>query len=162
MKYAVLDIGGKQFVAAEGQTIEVDRMASDVGKSVELKDVLLIVDGAKVKVGKPKVAGAKVKVTVAEQVKGPKITVFKFKPKQRYRRKQGHRQPMTRLAIDKITIAAPKKKAEAKDEPKAKKPTKAKTTKTSAKPAAKTKAATKSPTKSTAKKSTAKKNSTKE
>lgn len=114
MKYAVLDIGGKQFVAEEGGTIEVDRISTEVGKSVDLKEVLLVVDGAKVKVGQPKVAGAKVKVTVAEQIKAPKITVFKFKPKQRYTRKLGHRQAMTRLSVDKITVSAPRKKASEK------------------------------------------------
>lgn len=164
MKYAVLDIGGKQFRAEEGQTIEVDRMAADVGKSVELKDVLLIVDGTKVKVGKPNVAGAKVKVTVAEQVKAPKIIVFKFKPKQRYRRRRGHRQHMTRLSIEKITVAAPKKKATAKEKPQTTK-SKAKATKASSKTGAKAKAETPKSTaikKSSAKKSAAKKKSAKE
>jgi large subunit ribosomal protein L21 len=161
MKYAVLNIGGKQFVAEEGQAIDVDRMSTEVGKSVEFNEVLLVVDGAKVKVGKPKVAGAKVKVTVAEHVKAPKITVFKFKPKQRYRRKQGHRQPMTRLSIDKITVAAPRKKSEEKDvkaAAKSKKPAAArvKTTKTSTQSEAKAKSASKSTSKSSTKKKSAK------
>ncbi len=110
MKYAVIESGGKQFLAREGETIDVDRVPSEVGEKITFEDILLVVDDSKVEVGKPLVKGAKVRATVVSQVKGPKIVVFKYKPKQRYRRKQGHRQRYTRVAIDKITLPATKKK----------------------------------------------------
>jgi large subunit ribosomal protein L21 len=113
MKYAVVVSGGKQYVTREGETIEVDRLPLEVGKTVEFKDVLLLVDNAKVKVGSPFVRGAKVKGTVVDQFKAPKIIVFKYIPKERYRRKRGHRQRYSRIAIDKISVTQPRKKAEA-------------------------------------------------
>lgn len=116
MKYAIVESGGKQYKVIEGNTIEVDRLFVEVGKKVDLKDVLLVSDGKKVTVGTPKVSGAKVKTTVVDQFKAPKIVVFKYKPRQRYRVKQGHRQQYTRLQIDKIeTKSASKKKEEPKD-----------------------------------------------
>jgi large subunit ribosomal protein L21 len=147
MKYAIVENGGKQYKAVEGGTIEVDRMPMDVGKKVDLKDVLLVVDGKEVTVGTPKVSGAKVKATVLDQFKAPKIIVFKYKSRQRYRVKQGHRQQYTRLLIEEIITktSAKKETAESKAEPKAK-------TKTKAAPKAKTK--TKAKTKSKAKSKT--------
>ena len=112
MKYAVIEHGGKQYLAREGDAIEVDRMALDVGKTVEFKEILLLVDGRTVKVGSPKVEGGRVKGKVASHLKANKVVVFKYRPKQRYRRKQGHRQPYTRIEIDSISMAQPKAAAE--------------------------------------------------
>jgi large subunit ribosomal protein L21 len=102
MKYAIVEDGGKQYKAVEGETIEVDRFASEVGEQVDLERVLLIADGEKVIIGTPLLEGARVQATVISQVKGPKIIVFKYKPKKRYRVKTGHRQNYTRIKIEAI------------------------------------------------------------
>lgn len=103
MVYAIIETGGKQYRVREGQTIEVEKLPFEEGEEVEL-DKVLLVTGDEVKVGQPTIEGAKVLATVIEQGKGKKITVFKFRPKKRYRRKLGHRQPYTRLRIEKIMI----------------------------------------------------------
>ena len=102
MKYAIVEDGGKQYKAIEGQTIEVDRFQAEVGKQVDLDRVLLITDGKKTSVGTPYLEGAKVEATVDSQIKGPKIVVFKYKARERYRVKTGHRQRYTRLRIASI------------------------------------------------------------
>jgi large subunit ribosomal protein L21 len=104
MKYAIVEDGGKQYKAVEGQTIEVDRFESEIGEQLDLERVLLVVDGEEVQVGTPLVEGALVQATVVSQVKGPKIVVFKYKPKKHYRVKTGHRQKYTRLQIDSISV----------------------------------------------------------
>ncbi len=102
MKYAIIESGGKQYRAVEGEKIDVDRLPLDTGETVELDQVLLLANEGDIKVGAPIVEGAKVKATVVEQVKGRKIIVFKYKSGVNYRRKQGHRQQYTRLHIDEI------------------------------------------------------------
>ena len=102
MEYAIVEKGGKQYKAIPGNTIEVDRMDVEVGDQVEFESVLLVSDGKKVKVGKPTIKGARVQTTVVAQVKAPKIIVFKYKPKNRYRVKSGHRQRYTKLQVDSI------------------------------------------------------------
>ncbi len=104
MKYAIVEDGGKQYKAVEGVTIDVDRFVADEGDQLDMERVLLVVDGDDVKVGTPLVAGAKVQATVISQVKGPKVVVFKYRPKQRYRVKKGHRQQYTRIMIDSISV----------------------------------------------------------
>jgi len=104
MKYAIIEDGGKQFKAVEGETIEVDHFPSEVGETVDLERVLLVADGDKVSIGCPLVAGAKVKASVLGQVKGPKVVVFRYKPKKRIRVKTGHRQKYTQLKIETIVI----------------------------------------------------------
>ncbi|NLG98103.1 MAG: 50S ribosomal protein L21 [Chloroflexi bacterium] len=104
MKYAIVENGGKQYRAVEGSTIEVDRMTLEPGEAVKLDSVLLLVDGDEVSVGAPVVKGAQVKATVLEHIKGPKIVVFKYRPKKRYRVKSGHRQQYTRLQINSIEV----------------------------------------------------------
>ena len=104
MKYAIVEDGGKQYKAIEGQTIEVDHFDSEIGDQLDLERVLLIVDEEDVQVGTPLVEGAKVQATVVSQVKGPKVVVFKYKPKKRYRVKTGHRQKYTRLQIESISV----------------------------------------------------------
>jgi large subunit ribosomal protein L21 len=104
MKYAIVEDGGKQYKAVEGQTIEVDHFDSEIGDQLDLERVLLIVDEEDIQVGTPLVEGAKVQATVVSQVKGPKVVVFKYKPKKRYRVKTGHRQKYTRLQIETISV----------------------------------------------------------
>jgi large subunit ribosomal protein L21 len=104
MKYAIVENGGKQYKAVEGSTIEVDLMPREVGEQVDLDQVLLFVDGDEVKVGAPGVNGAKVKTTIVSHVKGPKIVVFKYRPKKRIRVKTGHRQQYTRLMVNSIEL----------------------------------------------------------
>jgi len=102
MKYAIIEDGGKQYKVVEGTTIDVDRYPSEQGEQIDLDRVLLINDGEAVAIGAPYIAGAKVAATVVSQIKGPKIVVFKYKPKIRYRVKRGHRQHYTRLRIDSV------------------------------------------------------------
>jgi large subunit ribosomal protein L21 len=111
MKYAIIEAGGKQYVVArEGETIDVDRLAQDVGDAVQWKDVLLMVEDSKVTVGTPWVKGASVKGVVVDQFKAPKILVFKYKSRERYRRRIGHRQRYTKVQVDKISLTKPRKK----------------------------------------------------
>ena len=100
--YALIETGGKQYKVTPGQSIDVERLDVAEGGAVELGKVLLIADGDRVVVGTPTVDGAKVIATSQGEGKGKKIIVFKYKPKVRYRKKTGHRQLYTRLAIDKI------------------------------------------------------------
>ncbi len=102
MKYAIVEDGGKQYRAVEGETIDVDLYPLDVDDQVDLERVLLISDDENVTIGAPLIAGAKVQATVVGQVKGPKVVVFRYKPKKRIRVKTGHRQQYTRLRIDSI------------------------------------------------------------
>ena len=102
MKYAVIRTGGKQYRVAEGDEIEVDKLEAEKGKAFTFDEVLLFVDGDKVKVGQPLVKGVKVKVKVVDQVKGKKIRVATFKAKARYRRVKGFRSQLTKVKIDKI------------------------------------------------------------
>ena len=104
MKYAIVENGGKQYRAVEGSTIEVDRMDAEVGQQVNLGSVLLLVDGDQISVGTPLVGGAHISATVVEHVKGPKIVVFRYRPKKRYRVKTGHRQQYTRLQVNSIEV----------------------------------------------------------
>lgn len=104
MKYAIVEDGGKQYRAVEGGTIEVDYFAAEVGEPVDLQNVLLVADNDDVSVGAPFVSGAVVQAKVAAQVKGPKLIVFRYKPKKRIRTKTGHRQKYTRLQIETIAI----------------------------------------------------------
>ncbi len=101
MKYAIVESGGKQYKAVPGGTIEVDRLPSQIGEAVEL-NVLMCTDGSKVQVGTPFVKNVKVQANVLEQMKAPKVLVFKYTPKKRIRRKRGHRQQYTRLGIQEI------------------------------------------------------------
>jgi large subunit ribosomal protein L21 len=103
--YAIVRTGGRQYRAEPGQTIDVERLPQAEGESIELTDVLLVApeDGA-LQIGQPVVEGAVVKATVIKQGRGRKVFVWKYKPKERYRRRRGHRQYFTRLRIDDITV----------------------------------------------------------
>lgn len=101
--YAIVKIGGHQYKVAEDQTIYVNRLSSDDEK-VTLKDVLLVKDDdGNVKIGKPTVKGAKVEAKIVEHLKADKVMVFKKKRRKGYRVKNGHRQPITQLQIEKIS-----------------------------------------------------------
>ena len=102
MKYAIVEDGGKQYKAVIGESIDVDKYPLEVGEELDMDRVLLISDGESVKVGKPFIQGAKIQATVVAQVKGPKIIVFRYKPKERIRSKTGHRQKYTRVRVDAI------------------------------------------------------------
>jgi large subunit ribosomal protein L21 len=102
MKYAIVVSGGKQYKAVEGGTIEVDLLDVEAGQPVSLDQVLLLVESEAIHVGTPTVETAKVSATVVDHFKGPKIVVFRYKPKKRIRTKTGHRQQYTRLKIDTI------------------------------------------------------------
>ncbi|MEA2015566.1 MAG: 50S ribosomal protein L21 [Actinomycetota bacterium] len=96
--------GGKQYKAEENKDIIVDRVEGKEGEKVTIKKVNLISDGDKIKIGKPLVSSAEVKATIKKQMKGDKVIAFKYKPKKRYRRKVGHRQLLTMLHLDKISV----------------------------------------------------------
>lgn len=100
--YAVIKTGGKQYRVNEGDILMVEKLNAEEGSSVEFDEVLALSSDDGLKIGTPFVEGAKVEAKVLAQGKSPKITVFKFKAKKNYRRKQGHRQPYTKLEIVKI------------------------------------------------------------
>ena len=100
--YAIIKTGGKQYKVAEGDTIYVEKLDVAEGDAVTFPAVLTIVNDADVTVGKPFVEGAKVTGKVEAQGKAKKILVFKYKAKSNYRRRQGHRQPYTKVMIEKI------------------------------------------------------------
>ena len=104
MKFAIVEQGGKQYRVAEGETIEVDHLPNEVGESLTMEEVLLSVDDEQVTIGTPLIKGAKVQAKVLNHLKGRKILVFKYRPKQRYRVKSGHRQQYTRLLIEAIEM----------------------------------------------------------
>ncbi|MBI3737957.1 MAG: 50S ribosomal protein L21 [Chloroflexi bacterium] len=175
MRYAIVESGGKQYKAVEGQTIEVDRLPAEEGAQVDLR-ALLMADGDDFMVGTPTVSGIQVKATVVDHFRGEKLFRFKYSPKKRIRVRGGHRQQYTRLMVDfigkpgetrKVEKAEPQpvekveKKAEAKAENKAEKAKaepKAKAEKPAKGPAKE--AAKKEEKKAPAKKSTEKKSST--
>jgi large subunit ribosomal protein L21 len=118
--YAVIRTGGKQYKVAANDVITVEKLPADAGAVVQFDEVLMVGDAAKHTVGAPLVAGAVVTATVLDQVKGPKVIIFKKRRRHNSRRKTGHRQPGTVLRIAGIftdgqkpdlTAAAPKKAA---------------------------------------------------
>ena len=100
--YAIIKTGGKQYKVSEGVEIIVEKLDVEEGAQVTFDEVLTVVDGDNVKIGQPKVEGAKVTGTVVKNGKGPKIRIFKYKHKTNYRRRMGHRQPFTKIKIDKV------------------------------------------------------------
>jgi large subunit ribosomal protein L21 len=115
MLYAIVENGGKQYKAVEGGILEVDFQPLEVGKKIILDKVLLLVDDNGAQVGTPLLKNAQVETTVAEHFKGPKIIIFNYRPKERYRVKTGHRQQFMRLQVDSI-IYSGKPKSEKKVE----------------------------------------------
>lgn len=103
--YAVFRTGGKQYRASPGQRVRVEKLEAAVGDAVEFDQVLLVGEGAAVKVGAPLVAGGKVTAKVVAQERADKITVIKFKRRKHYQRKLGHRQHYTEVEITSIAGA---------------------------------------------------------
>lgn len=102
--YVIVECGGRQYRAEEGNSFSVEKLPYEVGEQIELENVLLLADGDKIQVGQPSVSGASVKATVVDQFRGAKIFVWKYRPRKRYRRRQGHRQSYTRLRVDEIVV----------------------------------------------------------
>lgn len=100
--YAIVESGGRQYRAEEGHSFSVEKLPYEVGDVIELGNVLLLATEDGVQVGQPTVSGAKVKATVIDQYRGKKIFVWKYRPKQRYRNRKGHRQSYTKLRVDEI------------------------------------------------------------
>ncbi|HET9877941.1 MAG TPA: 50S ribosomal protein L21 [Candidatus Limnocylindria bacterium] len=111
--YAVVTTGGKQYRVEAGSELLVEKLSVDPGASVTFDRVLLIGDGDEVTVGTPLVAGASVTGTVLRAERGPKIIIFKFKQKAKYRRRTGHRQDLVRVRIDEISADGKRSTAEA-------------------------------------------------
>ena len=99
--YAIIKTGGKQYVVEEGKDISIEKLDVEEGAEVTFDEGLLV-SGDDVKIGQPNVAGAKVTGKVLEQGKERKIRIFKYTPKKVYRKRQGHRQPFTKVKIEKI------------------------------------------------------------
>ena len=109
--YAVIDRGGKQMRVEEGQVLDVDRLAADKGAEVALGRVLMVVDADKIQCGTPVVEGAQVMAKVLSHGRSRKVTVGKFRPKKHYRRRVGHRQPLSRVRIERIELGGPRRGA---------------------------------------------------
>lgn len=113
MKYAVLQTGGKQYKVSEGDIVEIEKLDSPQASVVKFEKVLLYAADGAFQVGQPHVSGAIVSAQILEQKKGKKIRVSKFKAKARFRKVTGHRQDLTRIKIEKITLGS-KKEANSK------------------------------------------------
>ena len=100
--YAIIETGGKQYKVSEGDVVFVEKLDVEAGSTVTIDKVLVVADGADVKVGAPYVEGATVAATAVKNGKEKKIIVYKYKAKKGYHKKQGHRQPYTKLEITKI------------------------------------------------------------
>ncbi len=100
--YAVVKTGGKQYRVQEGDILRVEKLPGDIGAEIAFDDVLLFSDGENLQVGNPNLDNVAVTGRIVDQGKAPKIIVFKYKRRKRYRRKQGHRQPFTAVKIDSI------------------------------------------------------------
>lgn len=101
--YAIIRTGGKQYQVAQGDQLRVEKINGEVGDTVELDDVLMIVDDENVNIGTPQLDSAKVKATIVEQGKSKKVIVFKKKRRKGYRLRKGHRQSYTALSIQEIS-----------------------------------------------------------
>lgn len=100
--YAILETGGKQFKVQEGEVFKVEKLLAAEGETVEITKVLALVKEDGIIVGKPYLEDAKVLLKVVEHGKGDKVLVFKYKPKKKFRKIRGHRQPYTKVMVDKI------------------------------------------------------------
>ncbi|HIR84771.1 MAG TPA: 50S ribosomal protein L21 [Candidatus Galloscillospira excrementavium] len=100
--HAIIETGGKQFRVTEGDTIFVEKLDVNAGDAITFDQVLAVIDGDKATFGTPVVEGAKVEASVVKNGKGKKVMIFKYNPKKGYRKRQGHRQPYTKVTIGKI------------------------------------------------------------
>jgi large subunit ribosomal protein L21 len=156
--YAVIETGGKQYKVEKGTSLLVDRLSAKEGEKVALRPVMF--RDKEVVAGGKDLEKVKVEATVAEHLRGPKIKVFKYKPKKGYRRRAGHRSELTKLEVTEVKLLGRKPAAEKKEEPAKKPAAKKEAAKKPAakKPAAKAKkAAAKKPAKASKTKPAAKK-----
>ena len=162
MRYAIIESGGKQYRAVEGQTIEVDRLSEDAGAQIDLR-ALLMADGDDFMVGTPTVGGIQVRATVLNHTLGEKVVRFKYSPKKRIRVRGGHRQQYTKLSIDFIGRPGEERKVEqpeeSREEPEVEAKEEAPVKAPARKAAAKKSAEKKAPAKKAAAKSATKKSS---
>lgn len=100
MRYAIVESGGKQYKAIEGQMIEVDRLPDEEGKQIDLQRVLFMADEDDFVIGTPTASGIEIKATVVDHILGRKVTHFRYSPKKRIRVRGGHRAQYTRLMVD--------------------------------------------------------------
>ena len=101
--FAIIETGGKQYKVEPGQTVKIEKLDGEAGGTIVFDNVLLVADGDKAKIGTPTVANAKVTAKLVEQGRAKKVDVIKYKPKVRYKRKYGHRQPFTEIEITSIS-----------------------------------------------------------
>jgi large subunit ribosomal protein L21 len=113
--YAIVETGGKQYRAEKGASLLVEKLAADEGSKVNLRAVMFKDDGDVVLDG-DKLEKVKVEAVVAEHVRGPKVRIFKYKPKKGYRRRAGHRQALTRLEVTEVRLLSRKPAAKSKQE----------------------------------------------
>tara|TARA_Y100001968_G_scaffold52446_1_gene43372 strand:+ start:215 stop:640 length:426 start_codon:yes stop_codon:yes gene_type:complete len=114
--YAIVEASGKQFWLQPNRYYDLDRCHADINDVLTIEKVLLVNDGKDLKLGKPYVKDAKVEIKVLEHRRGPKIIVYKMRPKKKTRRKNGHRQELTRVLVQSISVGSKtKKKKETKD-----------------------------------------------
>ena len=99
---AIIVTGGKQYKVSEGDTLFIEKLEAEAGQNITFDQVLAILDGDNATFGAPTVEGASVTANVVKNGKGKKVLVFKYKPKKNYRRRQGHRQPYTKVEITKV------------------------------------------------------------
>ena len=102
--YAIIETGNKQYKVAEGDVISVEKLGVEAGSEYVFDKVLVVSDDNHTKIGFPYVEGAKVTASVVCEGKGKKVIVYKYKPKKGFHKKNGHRQPFTKLQISKITL----------------------------------------------------------
>ena len=100
--HAIIETGGKQYKVTEGDTLFIEKLEAEAGQAITFDKVLAILDGDKATFGAPVVEGASVAATVVENGKGKKVRIFKYNPKKGYRKRQGHRQPYTKVQIGAI------------------------------------------------------------
>ena len=102
--HAIIETGGKQYKVAEGDVVFIEKLDQNAGDTVKFDQVLAIIDGENATFGTPVVEGASVEATVEKNGKGKKIRIFKYNAKKGYRKRQGHRQPYTKVTITKISV----------------------------------------------------------
>ena len=116
--YAIVEASGKQFWLQSNRYYDLDRCHAEVDEILTIDKVLLIKDGKDLSLGKPYLKDAKVEIKVLEHRRGPKIIVYKMRPKKKTRRKNGHRQELTRVLVQSISIGSKTKKPKATKDPK--------------------------------------------
>ncbi len=102
--YAIIETGGKQYRVEPGITLSIEKIEAEPGTTIEISDVLMVRTDEGVRLGSPRVEGAKVIAEVVKQTKGPKIIGFKYKPKKNERKRWGHRQPLTVIKVQEIVV----------------------------------------------------------